>query len=119
MTAPATQGRILVVGQGADDGDGALLVGEGQEVFAVLVTKLPDFNYNSNGSFRAWLRTVAKKDGDGYLLNGEKMWITNGGVASWYYVLATMDPSQGHKAMVAFMEQQNDGTRVFSRDPSD
>jgi acyl-CoA dehydrogenase len=48
------------------------------------------------------LSTVATKDGDGYLLNGEKMWITNGGVAKWYYVLATMDPTAGHKAMVAF-----------------
>lgn len=52
-------------------------------------------------------RTVAKKDGDGYLLNGEKMWITNGSVADWYYVLATMDPGKGYKAMVAFVIPSN------------
>lgn len=49
------------------------------------------------------IRTTAKKDGDHYILNGSKMWITNGGVASWYYVLATMDVSKGHKAMVALI----------------
>jgi len=54
------------------------------------------------GSDVQGLRTLATKDGDGYLLNGEKMWITNGGVASWYYVLATMDTNGDHKAMVAF-----------------
>lgn len=59
------------------------------------------------GSDVAGLRTTAKKDGDGYLLNGEKMWITNAGVASWYYVLATLDPTAGHKAMIAFAIPSN------------
>ncbi len=54
------------------------------------------------GSDVQGIRTTAKKDGDNYILNGEKMWITNGGVASWYYVLATLDPSLGYKAMTAF-----------------
>jgi acyl-CoA dehydrogenase len=49
------------------------------------------------------IRTTAKRDGDHYILNGSKMWITNGGVASWYYVLATMDVSKGYKAMVALL----------------
>jgi acyl-CoA dehydrogenase len=55
------------------------------------------------GSDVSGIRTTARKDGDDYVLNGEKMWITNGGVAAWYYVLATLDPAQGHKAMVAFV----------------
>lgn len=53
------------------------------------------------------IRTHAKRDGDNYILNGAKMWITNAGVASWYYVLATLDPSKGHKAMVAFVVPSN------------
>jgi len=54
------------------------------------------------GSDVAAIRTTARKDGDHYIINGEKMWITNCSVASWYFVLATMDPSKGHKAMCAF-----------------
>lgn len=54
------------------------------------------------GSDVAGIRTTAKLEGDNYILNGEKMWITNGSKAKWYYVLATLDPKLGHKAMVSF-----------------
>ena len=37
------------------------------------------------------MRTTAKKDGDDYILNGTKCWITNGGVADFYTVFATLD----------------------------
>ena len=59
------------------------------------------------GSDVAAIRTTCKKDGDGYLLNGEKMWITNGSVAKWYFLLATMDTSLGHKGMCAFILPSN------------
>ncbi|MBC7660717.1 MAG: acyl-CoA dehydrogenase family protein [Chitinophagaceae bacterium] len=55
------------------------------------------------GSDVASLRTTVVKDGDNYIMNGEKMWITNASKASWYYVLATLDPKLGHKAMCAFV----------------
>lgn len=55
------------------------------------------------GSDVAGIRTSCKKDGDYYLINGEKMWITNGSVASWYFVLATVDSSLGHKGMCGFV----------------
>jgi acyl-CoA dehydrogenase len=55
------------------------------------------------GSDVAGIKTVAKKVGDHYVLNGQKMWITNAGVASWYYVLAYTDPELGHKGMTAFL----------------
>jgi acyl-CoA dehydrogenase len=55
------------------------------------------------GSDVAGIRSTCKKDGDGYILNGEKMWITNGSVASWYFVLATLDTSLGHKGMCGFI----------------
>lgn len=48
------------------------------------------------------IRTTVKRQGDEYIMNGEKMWITNASVASWYYVLATLEPGAGHKAMCAF-----------------
>ena len=69
------------------------------------------------GSDVAGIRTTAKRDGDGYLLNGEKIWITNGGKATWYFVLGTMDPSAGHKAMIAFVIPANlDGIKVGKKE---
>jgi acyl-CoA dehydrogenase len=55
------------------------------------------------GSDVSGIRTTAKKVGDDYVINGSKMWITNGGVASWYFVLAYTDPSAKHKGMSGFM----------------
>jgi len=40
------------------------------------------------GSDVASVHTKAVRKGDEYVLNGQKMWITNGGVANWYFVLA-------------------------------
>ncbi len=54
------------------------------------------------GSDVQGIRTTVRRDGDDYIMNGEKMWITNASVASWFYVLATMEPGAGHKAMCAF-----------------
>lgn len=43
------------------------------------------------GSDVAGARTTAVKKGDKWVINGSKMWITNGGVANWYFVLAKTD----------------------------
>ncbi|KXJ08799.1 medium-chain specific acyl-CoA dehydrogenase, mitochondrial [Exaiptasia diaphana] len=45
------------------------------------------------GSDVAGIKTRAEKKGDEYVINGQKMWITNGGVANWYFVLAKTDPT--------------------------
>lgn len=45
------------------------------------------------GSDVAGIKTKAEKKGDHYVINGQKMWITNGGVANWYFVLAKTDPT--------------------------
>ena len=45
------------------------------------------------GSDVAGLKTTAVKKGDKWILNGNKMWITNGGVANWFFVLAKTDPN--------------------------
>ncbi len=55
------------------------------------------------GSDVAAIKTLAKKDGEYYVLNGEKMWITNASKAAWYFVLATMDASLGPKGMIGFV----------------
>jgi len=41
------------------------------------------------GSDVAGIKTVARRVGSDYVLNGAKMWITNGSVADWYFVLVT------------------------------
>jgi len=55
------------------------------------------------GSDAAGLSTTAVRDGDHYVLNGSKMWITNGGVADQYTVFATVDKSKGHKGITCFV----------------
>jgi acyl-CoA dehydrogenase len=55
------------------------------------------------GSDVAGLQLLAEKDGNDYVLNGTKAWITNGGVASVYTVFATLDRSSRHKGICAFV----------------
>lgn len=55
------------------------------------------------GSDVSNIKTTARKVGDDYVLNGQKMWITNAGVADWFYVLAATDPDLGNKGMSAFI----------------
>ncbi len=55
------------------------------------------------GSDVAGLQLLAERDGDGYVLNGTKCWITNGGHADLYTVFATMDRSTRHAGVCAFV----------------
>lgn len=55
------------------------------------------------GSDVQGIGTRAVKKGDKYVINGEKMWITNGSVAKWFFVLAHTDPSAGYKGMTGFI----------------
>jgi alkylation response protein AidB-like acyl-CoA dehydrogenase len=55
------------------------------------------------GSDAGALRTHARRDGDGYVLNGEKVMITNGGPAGLFLVFATIDPALGSKGVTAFL----------------
>lgn len=59
------------------------------------------------GSDVAGIRTTAVKKGDTYLVSGEKMWITNAGVADWFFVLAYTDKAKGHKGISAFVVDAN------------
>ena len=55
------------------------------------------------GSDVAGLQLLAERDGDDYILNGTKCWITNGGVAHLFSVFATLDRSTRHKGICAFV----------------
>ncbi|MCX7043913.1 MAG: acyl-CoA dehydrogenase family protein [Candidatus Sumerlaeota bacterium] len=55
------------------------------------------------GSDAAGIQTTAKLDGDFYIINGTKQWITNGGVANWYTVIAMTDKSRGPRGATAFV----------------
>jgi acyl-CoA dehydrogenase len=59
------------------------------------------------GSDVAGMRTRVTRHGDDYVLNGQKRWITNGGVANFYSVLATFDPAMKHKGIACFVVDAN------------
>ena len=56
-----------------------------------------------SGSDASAMRTTARRDGDQWVLNGEKAWITNAGIARYYVVFAKTDPDAGHKGISAFV----------------
>ncbi len=49
------------------------------------------------------IQTTAKKVGNDYVLNGQKMWITNAAQAKWFFVLAYTDKSKGYKGISGFL----------------
>jgi acyl-CoA dehydrogenase len=55
------------------------------------------------GSDVSALRTTARRDGDEWVLNGQKIFATNGGIASVHIVVATVDPELGHRGQAAFI----------------
>lgn len=55
------------------------------------------------GSDVAGIRTTAVKKGDNWVINGQKMWITNAARADWFFVLAYTDASAGHRGMTGFV----------------
>ncbi|WP_456273026.1 acyl-CoA dehydrogenase [Bacillus sp. AK031] len=57
----------------------------------------------ASGSDAGGMKTTAKLDGDDYILNGSKIFITNGGIADIYVVFALTDPSQKQRGTSAFI----------------
>ncbi len=55
------------------------------------------------GSDVAGIRTKAEKRGDHWVIDGQKMWITNAAKADWYFVLAYTDAASGHRGMTGFV----------------
>jgi alkylation response protein AidB-like acyl-CoA dehydrogenase len=60
------------------------------------------------GSDAGSMKTRAVADGDGYVLNGSKMWITNAGVSTHYTVMAVTDASAGSRGISAFVVHADD-----------
>lgn len=61
---------------------------------------------SSSGSDAFALKLRAEKKGDKYILNGNKLWITNGNEASVFIVFANLDPSKGYKGITAFIVEK-------------
>jgi len=55
------------------------------------------------GSDAGAVKTRAKRDGDKYVINGSKCFISNGGIADFYVVFALTDPEKGPRGMSAFI----------------
>src|SRR6266508_4631621 len=71
-----------------------------------------------SGSDSAAMRTEARREGDEYVLNGSKRFITNAGVAGLYTVFAKTDPSAGHSGISAFVvEAEAPGFEVGRIEP--
>jgi alkylation response protein AidB-like acyl-CoA dehydrogenase len=60
------------------------------------------------GSDAAGMKTRAVRDGDHWVLNGVKRWITNAGVSEYYTVMAVTDPEKRSKGISAFVVEKSD-----------
>jgi alkylation response protein AidB-like acyl-CoA dehydrogenase len=69
------------------------------------------------GSDVASMRATCREEGDDYVLDGEKIWITNGNLADVALVFATRDPAARHKGVCAFIVPTE--TPGFRREPMD
>jgi alkylation response protein AidB-like acyl-CoA dehydrogenase len=60
------------------------------------------------GSDAASMKTRARRDGDSWVLNGTKCWITNAGESTWYTVMAVTEPGKGAGGISAFVVHRDD-----------
>ncbi|OPD52391.1 acyl-CoA dehydrogenase [Bacillus cereus] len=60
-----------------------------------------------SGSDAGGMKTIAKRDGDHYILNGSKIFITNGGIADIYVVFALTDPKSKQRGTSAFIVESD------------
>ncbi len=119
----ATSGLILAVQElgslglklaGSDEQKELRLpkLASGEQLCAYALTE------SGSGSDSAAMRTTARRDGDAFILNGSKRFITNAGVASLYTVFAKTDPGAGHAGISAFVvEADTPGFTVARLEP--
>ncbi len=70
------------------------------------------------GSDVQGLLTTARRAGSDFVLNGQKMWITNAGHADWFFVLAYTDKSKGYKGLSGFVvPADSDGVTLGKKEP--
>ncbi len=80
-------------------------------------SKLTAFGLTESGagSDAGAIKTTATRDGDGYVLNGTKQFITNGGEAEIYTVIALTDPSKGVRGASAFIVDKDSPGFTFGK----
>jgi alkylation response protein AidB-like acyl-CoA dehydrogenase len=66
-----------------------------------------------SGSDAASIQTLAERKGSNYVLRGQKAWVSNGGVADYYVVFATVEPGSGSRGITAFVLERSDGGVTF------
>jgi len=67
------------------------------------------------GSDAASIQTTARRVDGGYVLDGQKTWISNGGVAELYVVFATVERGSGHRGITAFLLHRDDEGLSFGQ----
>ena len=85
------------------------IIASGERLAAFAVTE------SGAGSDAGGIQTTAKRDGDFYLLNGTKQWITNGGEAEIYTVVAITDREKGARGASAFIVEKGDPGFSFGK----
>jgi alkylation response protein AidB-like acyl-CoA dehydrogenase len=98
-----------------------LLLSGGEEVKSAYLPRLARgeglFSYCLSepdaGSDAANMKTRAERDGDAWVLNGVKRWITNAGVSAFYTVMAVTDPGAGPRGISAFVVEKADAGVSF------
>jgi acyl-CoA dehydrogenase len=70
------------------------------------------------GSDVSAIRCLAQRDGEDFILNGTKYWITNGGLADYMSIFATVDPTKKHDGICAFLIEKGwEGVTIGRRIP--
>ena len=85
------------------------VIASGEKLAAFAVTE------SGAGSDAGGIQTTAKREGDFYLLNGTKQWITNGGEAEIYTVVAITDRAKGARGASAFIVEKEDPGFSFGK----
>jgi acyl-CoA dehydrogenase len=80
----------------------APLAGDDPPLAALAITE-PE-----SGSDAASIRTAARRVDGGYVLSGQKAWISNGGVSRYYGIFATVEPGSGYRGITAFLVEADD-----------
>jgi len=93
---------IILFGSQAQKETYLTKIATGEELAAFALTE------SASGSDAGSIQTRAAKDGDHYVINGSKQWITNGGEAGIYTVIAITDPDKGARGASAFIVEDGD-----------
>jgi len=70
----------------------------------------------ASGSDAFALQTRAKKEGNNWIINGSKMWITNSYEADIFLIFANIDPSKGYKGITCFLATRDMGIQISKKE---